>query len=312
MANPKHLEILLTGVTKWNKWRDDNPHITPDLSGANLQGKNLQKVNFQDALIGKANLKNANLDDANLQGAYLAQTNLKYARLWNANLQAAELPAANLEKAEIPRSNLKNANLSCANLKGADMGSANLKRTLLMDTRVQKTNFRGAQLDEADVRNISYKQWGISRGGYRDIELGNCHGSQQFRRFAMDQDFIEEFRVHNKHWRFWLLYIPWLILCDCGRSFMLWLGWCIAAAVGFAFAYEHIGVDAFHLSNGLAWNFDTLLYYSTVTITTLGFGDVTPITAQAKHWVMAEVILGYILLGGLISIMSTKLTRRSG
>ncbi len=54
-----------------------------------------------------------------------------------------------------------------------------------------------------------------------------------------------------------------------------------------------------------------MAYYSVVTFTTLGFGDVIPTTQVAAYWVMAEVILGYIMLGGLISIFANKVARQS-
>jgi hypothetical protein len=54
-----------------------------------------------------------------------------------------------------------------------------------------------------------------------------------------------------------------------------------------------------------------MIYYSVVTFTTLGFGDIVPKTNLAALLVMAEVILGYVMLGGLISIFATKLARRS-
>ena len=55
----------------------------------------------------------------------------------------------------------------------------------------------------------------------------------------------------------------------------------------------------------------TPFYYSIVTYTTLGFGDVTP-----KHWfgelvVTLEVIFGYLTLGLLVSILANKVARRS-
>lgn len=53
-------------------------------------------------------------------------------------------------------------------------------------------------------------------------------------------------------------------------------------------------------------------YFSIVTFTTLGFGDVTPLNMAGEFWVTAEVILGYVMLGGLISIFANKLARRSG
>jgi hypothetical protein len=54
-----------------------------------------------------------------------------------------------------------------------------------------------------------------------------------------------------------------------------------------------------------------MLYYSGVTFTTLGFGDINPRTELAAGLVMTEVTMGYIMLGGLISILANKLGRRS-
>jgi uncharacterized protein YjbI with pentapeptide repeats len=35
--------LLKKGVAAWNKWRDENPDVCPDLSGANLMGANLRR-----------------------------------------------------------------------------------------------------------------------------------------------------------------------------------------------------------------------------------------------------------------------------
>jgi len=61
----------------------------------------------------------------------------------------------------------------------------------------------------------------------------------------------------------------------------------------------------------LPFELSTMIYYSVVTFTTLGFGDVKPATIEASALVMVEVLLGYVMLGGLISIMANKLARRS-
>ncbi len=45
--------------------------------------------------------------------------------------------------------------------------------------------------------------------------------------------------------------------------------------------------------------------------TTLGFGDVTPITTTGQMVVTAEVILGYLTLGLLVSILANKVARRA-
>ena len=56
--------------------------------------------------------------------------------------------------------------------------------------------------------------------------------------------------------------------------------------------------------------FHTALYFSVVTFTTLGFGDVTQTCDLGKLIVGAEVVLGYVMLGGLISLFANKLVRR--
>ncbi len=61
----------------------------------------------------------------------------------------------------------------------------------------------------------------------------------------------------------------------------------------------------------LRWSLFTTVYYSVVTFTTLGFGDITPRTPLAAGIVMLEVIVGYLMLGILISILATKVARRS-
>ena len=60
MAKKEHLDILKQGVNEWNKWRDKNSEIRPDLSGADLDGADLREAN-----LGEANLRVANLRVAN-------------------------------------------------------------------------------------------------------------------------------------------------------------------------------------------------------------------------------------------------------
>ncbi len=64
MANKKHLAIIKKGVDVWNKWREGNPDIVPDLVDANLRGVYLRN----------ADLSRANLTGADLSGAVLLET----------------------------------------------------------------------------------------------------------------------------------------------------------------------------------------------------------------------------------------------
>jgi voltage-gated potassium channel Kch len=53
------------------------------------------------------------------------------------------------------------------------------------------------------------------------------------------------------------------------------------------------------------------VYYSIVTLTTLGYGDAVPASMSAQVIAIIEALLGYIGLGGLLSILSNKMARRS-
>ena len=46
MANRQHLALLIKGVKFWNKWRLQNPKISPDLSEAHLTKANLTRANL--------------------------------------------------------------------------------------------------------------------------------------------------------------------------------------------------------------------------------------------------------------------------
>ena len=72
-----------------------------------------------------------------------------------------------------------------------------------------------------------------------------------------------------------------------------------------------MGSEHFAVKEPLPFDWITMLYYSVVTFTTLGFGDITPKTHIGALLVMVEVVIGYIMLGGLIYILATKLARRA-
>ncbi len=91
------------------------------------------------------------------------------------------------------------------------------------------------------------------------------------------------------------------------------LWWSIGLVMAFAISFYMLGEAAFDISHQdtLGWNFFTSVYYSVVTFTTLGYGDITPRTPLAATVVMIEVVVGYFMLGILISILATKVARRS-
>ena len=66
MLPSEHLAILKQGVASWNKWRQENPEIIPNLSSTNLRRENLREADLSGVNLRWTNLSNANLLGANL------------------------------------------------------------------------------------------------------------------------------------------------------------------------------------------------------------------------------------------------------
>jgi Pentapeptide repeats (8 copies) len=89
MANPDHWKTVLQGVVAWNDWREREPLIIPDLSGANL--RNFSPWTFGGANFTGSDLSRANLSEANLSGAGLIGATLSGASLVDADITNADL-----------------------------------------------------------------------------------------------------------------------------------------------------------------------------------------------------------------------------
>jgi uncharacterized protein YjbI with pentapeptide repeats len=112
---------LLRDVQSWNKWRQEHPEVHPmladrnlagwplegcdfsyaNLTQARLQGANLRRVNFHQAVLAKANLTGTDLTGANLCRADLYETVFCESRLIDANLQGAQLVGNDFAGAEV-------------------------------------------------------------------------------------------------------------------------------------------------------------------------------------------------------------------
>jgi uncharacterized protein YjbI with pentapeptide repeats len=100
MADKEHFELLMRDVDAWNKWREDNPKVKPDLAFAVMRGANLLLANLSRAQLTEADLVLANLRGADLRHADLSGANLVGARLMGVDLAHANICGADLSTAE--------------------------------------------------------------------------------------------------------------------------------------------------------------------------------------------------------------------
>lgn len=162
-SNPDHVKILNQGVEAWNKWRNENPEVKPDLRTANfvtadlfrinLTETNLNEADFSGANLNEADLSRATLSSARLHGTNLIRAVLKGASLQDVKLRGADLTGADLREAKFLESNLSRSSFRKANLRKANLNATNLSEAWFNDADIRDANLREANLLSADLSN---------------------------------------------------------------------------------------------------------------------------------------------------------------
>jgi uncharacterized membrane protein len=73
----------------------------------------------------------------------------------------------------------------------------------------------------------------------------------------------------------------------------------------------HLDTGAINFAGGTAQGFHDFLYFSFVTLTTLGYGDVTPVSAFAKSVTLMIALTGQLYLTILIAVLVGKFLSRT-
>jgi uncharacterized protein YjbI with pentapeptide repeats len=329
------LDKLSSGVDTWNEWRRGPGVGKLLLREADLSESDLSNVDFSDIDASgidlyKSDLSNANLKMSIFEGADFSnarlcaiggyKANFRSAFLIEADLEGADLSEADLRDADLRGANLRNANLQGALLNGARLDRANLSNASLVDADVTGASFSFANMDSANLTTMHYGGYRLMHGLYYGVRgLDSSFGNSIFVRDAKDQDYLDTLEVmisrlpegrmkniEHKLFRLWSL-------IDYGRSLFKVTFYAFLIASVYACVYSldmYFGWGMMDYSNS-AQSWFTPFYYSIVTYTTLGFGDVT-----ANHWlgeiiIISEVIVGYFTLGLLLAILANTIARRS-
>ena len=253
-----------------------------DFIGADVSFANLNECRAERAGFGAANLADASLVQTNLKDATLTEAMMPRADLRAADLEGASLRHAVLENTNLTRSNLKNTDLKQSNVEGAMFNLADLTNARLLGVR----NYTKATWIGADINGVD------PRGAYL------------IRRHIWDENYLYEFKTRSKYYA--VLYWVWWLTSNCGRSLFRWALFITLVILVFALLFSMVEVD--YGPNKTAFS---PIYYSIVTMTTLGYGDALPASMAAQVIAAAEAIVGYVCLGGLLSILSNKFARRA-
>jgi Ion channel len=106
------------------------------------------------------------------------------------------------------------------------------------------------------------------------------------------------------------LYWLWQVTSNYGESLGRWVATCLLVILTFATAYDAFGIVA---STGISPDkplhaFD-YFYFSVITFSTLGYGDLHPVGILGQAMACIEVFAGFIMFGVLLSFVGTRFQR---
>jgi len=243
------------------------------------------------------------LEDANLSGADMARADFKRAHLDHANLCDTHLEDANLKYAHLERAFLVKAHLENSHFEQAIVDSS----TLFWDCYVDRnTDFRGVGLDsvridpgtkqllEYNIRRMNWEQWYKQHPRLRWPVKGFWQ--------------ISDYGLSTKQ----TIKIFFKLVIFFAIIYYIWgfIDYYFIDIKDYPGIVNNLFVDRHGLT--VAWwlvPFRTL-YFSIVTMTTLGFGDMYANSQRIWGHILLsiQVILGYVLLGALVTRFAVLFT----
>ncbi len=293
-----------------------------DLSGYDLAYANLNRSDLTGTILSYAKLHQASLvktivDDCEFLGSDLSHASLNEcsakrcgfggADLSNASIINADLSAATLSRSKLYHTDLRASNLENARLSEADLAWAIFTRSKLSEGDLKQSNVEGTNFELADMqgcRLLGIKNFKKARWIGADIRRIDLRGAYLVRRYIADENYLYEFQSRSRFHR--AVYLLWWASSDCGRSLLRWFLWLVCITLMFAAIYTQVDINyGKHVTDF------SPIYFSFVTLTTLGYGDAVPASFPAQLFVTLQAITGYMGLGGLLSILGNKMARRA-
>ncbi|MCG8688951.1 MAG: pentapeptide repeat-containing protein, partial [Desulfobacterales bacterium] len=307
------LKLDLRGITLQHEDLSGLDLSGYDWSYARLEKSKLKDSNLSYSVFHKAALDQTVLDESEFAGSDLTHVNMnecsaKRSGFGGADLSYASMIHSDLISATFSRSKLIHADLRASNLKKARLSETDLSwaiftRAKMHGSDLKKSDVKGTNFELADLRQsrlLAIKNFKKAKWVGADIRDLDPRGAYLVRRHIADENYLYEFQMISSFHR--ALYLIWWASSDCGRSLLRWFICLISVTLFFAGIYTQVNIDY-----GEHVTIFSPIYFSFVTLTTLGYGDAVPASIAAQFFVTLQAVTGYMGLGGLLSILGNKM-----
>lgn len=297
-----------------------NPEASKD--GAEVKTE-LEKIARNGVSLEGFVLRYANLTDIHLEHiAGAQQVNLAHADLNHANLQNAHLFDVNLSHANLLKANLTNANINFANLSGANLLSTkftNAKiehirwgKKLPQEVAARKAKFSGKLKEE---KKFYMEAEEIYRNIYREYEEHGLH-------YEAGIFFQKQMRMKRMRLPLFSFARMASLSADLssgyGENLIKVIVFSLVIILICAVMYFCFGLKQFN--DFIAFNYDysfkqnfllfsNCVYFSVVTFTNTGYGDVIPIGFISRLFACIESFSGTFGIALFVVVFVKKMTR---
>jgi len=269
-------------------------------------------------------MKNFNLTNANLSHINLVNKgsnegySLVNSDLYKANLEGAHCFKLNLSGSSLMKANFENANLHFADLRGCNLLGAKFKNAKLENVMWDHEVIQEQQAKVASTEEEEIDLYQQSEEIYRNLRkiceedglfetAGNFFQSEmKMRRKQMPKNSfkriiskIVEFSCGYGELPFRIILLSLIIIAFFAVTFFL---------AGLVSNGEVFSAFTSNSRYELTYNFLNALYFSVVTFTTLGYGDILPL-GISKFFAAIEALLGGFVLALFVVTFVKKMTR---
>ncbi len=287
----------------------DNPDLLEHLEARAKTGRSMQGFSLRGSQLYDINLvHHGNKHGYDLRHSDFYRANLQKAHLFNANLKCSSLMKADLRGANLHCANLEDANLLGTKLEEARLDNVHWGHYVIQEKIARKSTEHVVKLDYLEQAEEVYRNL---RRVLENEGLFEQAGYFFRREMVMRRMQMPLFSVS----RFISRMVD--LFCGYGERPLRIMLFSIVLILGFAIAFFLNGVNdggqLIRLSMEYSWqentlNFFNALYFSVVTFTTLGFGDITP-SGWSRLFAAAEAFIGSFTLALFVVVFVKKMTR---
>jgi hypothetical protein len=302
-----------------NYWTTPNPQKTQPGTKEQLENWIENNHNLSHFVLRRCDLSGINLtknsklpDNYNLQHSDLYRANLSKAHLFSADFRHACLMKADLTEANLHCANFENTNLLGIKLDNAKLDNIRWGDKVIQETQAIERQHEGDyqqalslyQEAEETYRNlrINLEKAGLfEQAGYffhREMIVRRKQMPQQSlsRITSLAVDLFSGYGEKPMRVVGFSLFI--IFICTCSYFF----------SAGILYHGESIGFNSGHEFMTNVSHFVSCLYFSVVTFTTLGYGDVTPV-GLTRIIAAIEAFSGSFTMALFVVVFVKKMTR---